>query len=168
MILKGAAIVLSLLLVFPVVAELDIHTIETKARTVNNAPRRPFLVDLKKNKSIEVAADEKLLPNRLYKRYDTDAKGWVFDVTGANGKFQFSEERGGVALGLNSTIPGEWAGGSSRHWYKFTGPSVDKQGWVQQDNPGEPGMFYLEHTRESTRQLYEREKVFHSQREEDK
>jgi hypothetical protein len=164
MIPKGAAIVLSLLLALPAMGELDIHTIESKSRTINGEPRHPFLVDLKNDKSIELTADEKLLPHRLYKRYDVDAKGWVFDITDAEGKFRFSEEKGGVAVGLNSTIPGEWAGGSSRHWYKFVGPSVTRQGWERMDNPGEGGIFYLE----SPRQTFNRRKLFHSQKEEDK
>jgi hypothetical protein len=164
MILKSAAIALSLLLALPAMAEMDIHSIEAKSRDKNDGPRLPFLVDLKKDKSIPIKPDEKLEPFRLYKRYDPDAKGWVFDVTDVEGKFQFSDEKGGVALGLNSSIPGEWAGGSSDEWYVFIGPSVTRAGWEKMPNPGQHGYFFLE----STRQSFTKRKIFHSQKEKDK
>jgi hypothetical protein len=146
--------------------EKSMHDIEVKAkhRAETSKPRNPYLVDLKLDKSIEVTDPEKLLPNRLYKRYDVDAKGWVFDLTNIEGEFRYDPELGGCALGLNSTIPGEWAGGPQNVRYRFNGPDVTRGGWEEKKiTVDEPGFFYLE----STRQTFNKKKYFHSIKKED-
>jgi hypothetical protein len=94
-----------------------------KAEEKNNV----YLVDMKNKKAIRVERDKdgelKLLPNRLYQRFEPLINKWVFEFVGVNGKLSTPSS---YLLPL-SDLPGEWVGGNPKSAYIFLGPPA--KGW---------------------------------------
>lgn len=109
-------------------APKSMHDLSKPApRDTNNAIRDVFLMDMKERKAKKVERDGngelKLLPNRVYLRYDETLKKDVFDITTKDGKFKTPAR---YLLPL-SDIPAKWAGGAEGKAFVFDGPP--KKGW---------------------------------------
>ena len=70
--------------------------------------RKPFvwLYDQKNNTLLKTDANGKLLPDRVYRRWDEEVQSWVFEQTGPNGIFG----RPPRFLIFGSVLAGEWLG----------------------------------------------------------
>ena len=146
----------------------------------------PALVDLVEDKNTPTHPD-KLLPNRLYKRWEPVRKGWIFDVTNPDGKFDSDPRRRlttafvlkgfgpkGKEEKVYSTLPGPFVGGNEKDWYIYEIPKAERKSWRLIPNPNylneenhQPGTYYLADA-ESLEEEVNVKPCFHSTRKEDK
>lgn len=97
------------------------------SRTNSSDTRDVYLIDIGRKKTVKAERDShgelKLLPERLYMRYDTELRRNVYDISTSEGKFA-SPSRSLLPL---SDLPGSWVGANANVAFVFEGPP--KKGW---------------------------------------
>lgn len=109
-------------------APVSMHEISSESREKDTKePGGVLLIDLRQKKAIKVERDAngdyKLLPLRLYRRYEPLIKKYVFDLSTQQGRFSSTPH---FLLPL-SDLPGEWVGAEKDVAFVFVGG--EKKGW---------------------------------------
>lgn len=75
---------------------------------ISGEARKPYvwLYNQRENTLTKTDAESKLLPDRVYRRWDSEVQSWVFELTGPNGGFGNPSR----FLIFGTVLDGEWIG----------------------------------------------------------
>ncbi len=114
-------------------------------RSVDFKERNIRLIDLGARKTELVQKDKdgklKLLPNRLYQRWEPEMEQWAFDITDGEGKFLENPRH---VLLPKSNLPGKWVGApESTRWIYLGSELKHWDAWKQVPAAAEPGEYLM-------------------------